>query len=338
MTVRRSFAVMALICLVPALGHAQDRAKSSDQRAILEQMLAQNYQPAQVGKRAMGVGAETDVRKPGTIVVILREGLYASLQRNEIAASAIHGMDAELYRGHQDFPVPAGERFYVISVHVGLSTVDIGLLSARALSLSQGSGRVWTDATFYFSEDTLAKADKDAVFHEIEQWFVPEGRAGISSLAAPSSPSPAKPAIEASVRESATAAAPLPAAPAVSLAPGMKRDQVVSLLGKPLREVQFQAQTWMYYPAMIIVLRDGNLVSVESAATAASAAVAVSSEPAGAEIYIDGQFTGSTPSTLQLPVGNHQVTLQLPGYQDWRRELKVLPGSDLHLGARLEKR
>src|ERR1700693_6507477 len=84
---------------------AQEKA-TADQRQILEQILIQTYQPSDVGKKLMGVGAESDIRGPGIIVVIQREGLYGSLTRSEIASSAIDGAQAKLYRGHQDYPVP----------------------------------------------------------------------------------------------------------------------------------------------------------------------------------------------------------------------------------------
>jgi len=294
-----------------------------------------------VGKRLMGLGADSDVRRPGIIVVIQREGLYGSLIRNEIASSAIHGQEAKLYRGHQDYTVPVGERYYVTAVHVGSSTIDIGLLSARAVNSSHGTGRVWTIATFYFSEAVLANAEKDAVVREIDQWFVPEERGGMSSapvaIAAGPAPSPA-PAAAPVVAPVATT----PAAPVVStnetLNTGMTREQVLAALGKPQREVTFQAQTWLRYPGMVVLLRDGKLASVEQAGAASTASVALHSEPSGADIYIDGQLTGSTPSTLEVPAGNHEISVRLAGYQDWVRNVKVLAGSETHFDAKLEQK
>lgn len=48
-----------------------------------------------------------------------------------------------------------------------------------------------------------------------------------------------------------------------------------------------------------------------SAATPATGAVTVESEPAGADIFIDGRALGKTPSTLSLVEGKHQLTVQL---------------------------
>ena len=39
-----------------------------------------------------------------------------------------------------------------------------------------------------------------------------------------------------------------------------------------------------------------------------------SSTPAGAEVTVDGRYVGSTPSVLNLSVGNHAVEVSLPGF------------------------
>ncbi|HTW23459.1 MAG TPA: PEGA domain-containing protein [Candidatus Baltobacteraceae bacterium] len=64
--------------------------------------------------------------------------------------------------------------------------------------------------------------------------------------------------------------------------------------------------------------------------------IAVSSDPAGAEIYVDGKFVGQTPSTIELPAGSHHVEVKSPGHQEWARDLDVLKGSQLTLHPVLE--
>lgn len=61
--------------------------------------------------------------------------------------------------------------------------------------------------------------------------------------------------------------------------------------------------------------------------------IAVSSSPARAEIYVDGQFEGQTPATLRLPGGLHHFEVKFPGDQKWERDLDVLAGSKLTLDA-----
>jgi PEGA domain/SmpA / OmlA family len=319
---------ITVLMLMATMATAQVKDNAANQRVVLEQILTQTYQPSVVGKKIVGIGGETAVHRAGTIVVIQRPGLYAGLQRNETASTAVHGLDTEFFRGTKDYAIPAGERFYITAIAVGGETVFFGLLSARDVTTPRGTGRLWAVATFYFPTETLANADKDAVIRELDQWFVPEGRAP-SVTAAPSA-SPAN-----------VAAAPVAMQPALQssakLTEGMTRDQVLAVLGPPQSEVTFGAETWMKYPGLAIKMKDEKLAAVEDVGQA-SAKVSMESDPANAEIYLDGQLVGSTPSTLETPAGKHQFSVRLAGYAEWTRELRVLPGSDIHLKAALEKK
>jgi len=328
----------ALLLLLSLFSFPQ---KSFDQRVVLEQILSQTYQSSEFGKRAMGVGAETDVRKSGTIVVVQREGLYGSMLRTEIASSAVDGLDAKLFRGHQDFALPVGERLYITNVHVGPSAVNFGFLSVRPITTPAGTNRLWTTVAFNFPDEVLAKGDKDTVYREIDKWFLPESRSSyaqpVAPAASPVTSSAAAPPVSASAPIPAPTPVPMPApSKPATLAPGMSREQVVSVLGAPQREVNFESQTWLHYPSLIVFLKDGKLVSATQP-DAASASVTLQSDPPGAEIYLDGQLAGSTPSTLQIPSGNHQLALRLSGYQDWTRDLRILPGSQIQFAPKLQK-
>ena len=70
--------------------------------------------------------------------------------------------------------------------------------------------------------------------------------------------------------------------------------------------------------------------------TEGTGSVTVSSEPGAAEIYVDAKFVGTTPSTLRLAVGPHEIELKAPGRQSWRRTLDVLKDSEVSLKAVLE--
>ena len=61
------------------------------------------------------------------------------------------------------------------------------------------------------------------------------------------------------------------------------------------------------------------------------------STPSGAEITVDGKYLGSTPSEIPLSAGTHVVVFFMPGFAQWKRELTVLPGSQLTVGAILQK-
>jgi hypothetical protein len=64
--------------------------------------------------------------------------------------------------------------------------------------------------------------------------------------------------------------------------------------------------------------------------------VNVSSDPEGAEIYVDDKFVGNTPSTLKLGAGRHSVEIKLVGKRVWQRDLEVLKDSQITLHPSLE--
>lgn len=61
------------------------------------------------------------------------------------------------------------------------------------------------------------------------------------------------------------------------------------------------------------------------------------STPEGADITLDGQYVGSTPSEISLSSGKHEVVVAMPGFAQWKRELGVSAGSELTVNAVLEK-
>jgi hypothetical protein len=65
--------------------------------------------------------------------------------------------------------------------------------------------------------------------------------------------------------------------------------------------------------------------------------VDITSEPAGAEIYVDGKSNGRTPAKIMLSAGEHTVKVTRPGYKDWERKIMVEQGSVKTFNAILEK-
>jgi hypothetical protein len=76
-------------------------------------------------------------------------------------------------------------------------------------------------------------------------------------------------------------------------------------------------------------------VASPSAAEAATASLSVDSSVPGADIAVDGNFVGSTPSTVSVATGKHIITVTKKGYADWSRTMSV-SGSAVHLNADLE--
>lgn len=81
--------------------------------------------------------------------------------------------------------------------------------------------------------------------------------------------------------------------------------------------------------------------AIERSASAAAspkpgmAMLAISSNPPGADIEIDGAFVGNSPSTISVGVGSHLVSVGMIGYTGWSKTLTVT-GGNIHLNAKLE--
>jgi len=85
----------------------------------------------------------------------------------------------------------------------------------------------------------------------------------------------------------------------------------------------------------------GEMKTASMSSTAASAeatgTVSVTTNPDGADVYVDGEFRGNAPATLKLKPGKHTIAVKMSGYKDWTREITTDAGSDARLSAGLEK-
>lgn len=63
----------------------------------------------------------------------------------------------------------------------------------------------------------------------------------------------------------------------------------------------------------------------------------VTSEPSGAEIEIDGEFIGNTPTTVTAKQGKVVVKVTRAGFQPWERSLTLNPGDKRTLNAEMVK-
>ena len=67
----------------------------------------------------------------------------------------------------------------------------------------------------------------------------------------------------------------------------------------------------------------------------ATSDVAVTSNPAGADIEVDGAFVGDTPSTITVAAGDHTIIVKKPGFTPWERTVKV-SGGKIQITAELQ--
>ncbi len=74
---------------------------------------------------------------------------------------------------------------------------------------------------------------------------------------------------------------------------------------------------------------------VQQVARSSATKLSIVSTPSSADIEVDGGFVGNTPSTVEVPSGEHTVTVSRNGYKAWERKLKA-SGGDVHLNVELE--
>ncbi len=67
------------------------------------------------------------------------------------------------------------------------------------------------------------------------------------------------------------------------------------------------------------------------------ASVQLSSNPAGAEITIDGAYAGNTPSVIKLRPGTHSIRIAKDGYTPWEQSIETGAGETRNLAPNLEK-
>jgi hypothetical protein len=64
----------------------------------------------------------------------------------------------------------------------------------------------------------------------------------------------------------------------------------------------------------------------DSAAALTAALLDIASTPQGADIEIDGKFVGSTPSSVSVSPGDHDVVVKKSGFAVWDRKVTVSSG------------
>jgi serine/threonine protein kinase len=69
--------------------------------------------------------------------------------------------------------------------------------------------------------------------------------------------------------------------------------------------------------------------------TAVEAGISLKSNPVGAQVYVNGEFRGSTPLQIKLPLGKHAVRLTLPDYHEWEAQIHLTEEGETPLFVRL---
>ena len=102
----------------------------------------------------------------------------------------------------------------------------------------------------------------------------------------------------------------------------------------PQGEHRLQFEEARHLPLTQVLQVTGRSVqqSIEVQLAPAWAMVSLDSVPAGATVLLDGEAAGTTPVTLEVLQGEHQLMLQLPSFADWQKTLRIAAGKDQDLG------
>lgn len=76
--------------------------------------------------------------------------------------------------------------------------------------------------------------------------------------------------------------------------------------------------------------------AVVPTASVEQATIEFTSTPSGAEIELDANYAGSTPSTESVLPGEHTVKISKAGYKVWERKIKIMAGH-INVAAQLEQ-
>ncbi len=111
---------------------------------------------------------------------------------------------------------------------------------------------------------------------------------------------------------------------------------LVSTTNAPLAVAEKDRQ---YVPTTVkaTVVKDSDEGEVKTAAKKETGTLSVTSDPGGAEVYVDGEFAGNTPCKLTLDAGKHTLKLTAKDHKDWTRDMTVREGSEMTVTATMEK-
>jgi hypothetical protein len=71
----------------------------------------------------------------------------------------------------------------------------------------------------------------------------------------------------------------------------------------------------------------GTPAPTATAASVPQSSITVDASVPNCDIEVDGNFMGTTPSTVNLAPGKHQIVVKKTGYQDWSRSMMVASGT-----------
>ena len=98
-----------------------------------------------------------------------------------------------------------------------------------------------------------------------------------------------------------------------------------------LRRVEFVAERFLSEVLELEVTGEGQRQRLSAELTPNWAPVSLSSQPAGAQVLVDGSPAGTTPAELEVEAGERLIELRLAGYNAWREAVTVLADQPVQL-------
>jgi hypothetical protein len=65
-------------------------------------------------------------------------------------------------------------------------------------------------------------------------------------------------------------------------------------------------------------------------------AILIESDPTDAQIYLNGEYFGSTPKRIPLPMGKYDLKLKNEGYHEWQAQVELSEPGEMPITVKLE--
>ncbi|MFQ5660401.1 MAG: PEGA domain-containing protein [Gammaproteobacteria bacterium] len=105
----------------------------------------------------------------------------------------------------------------------------------------------------------------------------------------------------------------------------------VSNLSPGTHTLKIAAERYLPYEGTVEIEGLGHEQILSVNLVPAWADVTLSSQPPGAQVYIDNSPVGQTPVTAEVMQGKHDVRIKLPGYKVWQESLRITANEPLNL-------
>jgi formylglycine-generating enzyme required for sulfatase activity len=97
-------------------------------------------------------------------------------------------------------------------------------------------------------------------------------------------------------------------------------------------EVVVSAPRHLPYASPVVIAGGGRLQTLVARPVPAWASVKVTTEPAGAQVLVDGKPLGTTPASLDLDAGSHRLELRQAGFKPWVTDVQVVANEPQTVG------